>query len=269
MIRKPDKNSVVIGVDSSTTATKAVAWDAAGQVVAVGRCPMATDSPQSGWAQQDPQAWWESTITAVAQCVAGLDGLPVAALGLTVQRETFALLGAAGEPLHAALLWHDARAQSELAAVAAQVGVEDYHRTTGKQLDVTSAVAKMCWLRRHTGLLGDGNDARFVDVMAYLALRMTDRSATTPAGLDTTGLLELRGGAWHEPHLRMVGLEAARMPALVPPGGLLGNLTASAAAALGLSAGTPLVAGGGDGHCFAFGARVLCGDGLADRKSVV
>ncbi|TIX36265.1 MAG: xylulose kinase, partial [Mesorhizobium sp.] len=56
---------LVIGIDSSTSATKAIAWDRNGLAVAEGRAPLAMSSPRSGYFEQDPAEWWASTVTAL------------------------------------------------------------------------------------------------------------------------------------------------------------------------------------------------------------
>ena len=95
---------------------------------------------------------------------------------------------------------------------------------------------------------------RFADVPAYLALKMTGRFCTVVAGVDTTGLVGLDRDEWIESHLAVADVAHFEMPELVRPGEAMGGLSAKAARAMGLAPGTPLVAGGGDGQCFALGA---------------
>lgn len=95
---------LVIGVDCSTTAAKAVAWDAWGASVAEGRSAFALDSPAPGAWEQDAEAWWTATRFAIAECVHALGSrsTEIRALCLTHQRETFVLTDPSSKPLHPA-----------------------------------------------------------------------------------------------------------------------------------------------------------------------
>ena len=244
---------IYIGLDSSTTATKAIAWSADGQSLAEGRSSIAAQTPNPGFAEQDAGSWWKSARLALRQCLAKVNANHVKGVGITVQRETFVLLDRDKRPLRPAILWYDARAAELLPALARRLGRRRYHQATGKQFDVTSPIGKLAWIRRHEPALM-AETAFFADVMAYLALQLTGELATTWASADTTGLIGLASRDWHAPHLRAAGLQPDNMPLLVAPGELLGTVTKNAASATGLRVGTPIVAGGGDGHCFALGA---------------
>jgi len=254
-------NDVVIGIDASTTAAKAVAWTATGMATAEGRGTYPSRSPLPGFAEQDADDWWRGICRALRGCAQKLTRRQrVRAIGITVQRETFVLLDDHMRPLLPAILWYDARGADSLAGTGRRVGRRRYQQTTGKQLDVTAAICKLNWVRDQ---MPDtfARTAHLADVLAYLAWRLTDNLVTTWAGADTTGLISLSTRDWHAPHLALAGLSRGQMPVVVPPGTVLGSLTERAAAASGLPGGIPVVAGGGDGHCFALGA------GLGRRAS--
>ena len=242
-----------IGLDCSTTSAKAIAWTSAGRPVAEGRAGIRCASPAPGFAEQAPCEWWAASARAIAQCLAQVSPSAVQALGITVQRETFALLAKNGTPLRPAILWYDARATAELEALRETISPEAYHRKTGKQLDITSAIPKMQWVRTHEPSVAAEADT-FVDVLAYLSLQLTGIPRTPSSGIDTTGLVGLKTGKWLEEHVALAGLTAARMPEIVPPCALLGTVTTPAAEECGLRAGTPVIGAGGDGHCFSVGA---------------
>ena len=74
MIGTPDACDLVIGIDNSTSATKAIAWDASGRAVAEGRAPVALANPAPGFFEQDPREWWSSTVTALRQVTGDSSG---------------------------------------------------------------------------------------------------------------------------------------------------------------------------------------------------
>jgi xylulokinase len=140
----------VIGIDCSTTATKALVWDLNGVPIADGRATFPLSMPQPGWHEQDAEDWWRATRTALREAAAKVDNSRIKAIGLTHQRESFVCVNANGHPLRAAILWLNARSADEVA----QYGSERIHQITGKPPDPTPALYKLYWLRNHEpGLL--------------------------------------------------------------------------------------------------------------------
>jgi sugar (pentulose or hexulose) kinase len=79
---------LVVGLDSSTTATKAVAWTREGRAVAEGRAPVPVSTPAPGAFEQEPAQWGESAATALSQLTAKVAPARIAALAVSNQRET-------------------------------------------------------------------------------------------------------------------------------------------------------------------------------------
>src|SRR5690242_19698471 len=101
---------LVIGIDSSTTATKVIAWNRSGAPVAEGRAAIPIFQPRAHCFEQEPEDWWRSTALAFRELAAEVEPARIAGLASSNQRETFALFGESGEPLRPALVWLDERA---------------------------------------------------------------------------------------------------------------------------------------------------------------
>src|SRR5512136_2797373 len=95
---------IVIGIDSSTTATKAIAWTRDGSVAGVGRCPIPLANPGHNRYEQNPEDWWSSATTALRQLLQQISPERVAALAIANQRETFVPLDAKGRPVRQAIV---------------------------------------------------------------------------------------------------------------------------------------------------------------------
>lgn len=251
---KPDANvsegrrDVVIGIDSSTQSTKALAFDRDGNVFAAGSAPIPLSSPAPSRYEQDAADWWSSLGTALRTVWQTVDADRVAALAIANQRETTVCLNAAGDPVRPALCWLDERARDQLPLLDAALGGTEIHRITGKPLDFTPALGRIAWLRDHEPC-GYERTAMFCDVQAYLVGRLTGTFGTSWASADPSGLFDVRARAWSEPILRELRLDAGRLPRVVAPGSALGEISRSAARETGLRAGTPVIAGAGDGQC--------------------
>lgn len=246
---------LVIGIDSSTSATKAIAWDRRGRAVAEGRAPIAMSNPEPGHFEQDPQDWWRSTAQALRDVTAKVEPARVAAVGLSNQRETFGVFAEDGNALRPGMVWLDDRARAQQRRFGKSFGAERVHAISGKPLDVIPCLYRMIWLREHEPAILD-RAARIAEVHAYLAFRLTGHWVTSIASADPTGTLDMRKRTWSEEILRAAGIDIAKMPRLVVPGTPMGEVTEAAAAITGLHRGTPVIAGGGDGQCAGAGVGV-------------
>lgn len=237
-------NALVVAVDCSTTAAKAVVVEADGTVVGQAAQPITTATPRPAWHEQDPGEWWTATRAAIAGAVAASGrAADVAVVCLTHQRETFVCTDDAGNPLRPAILWLDGRAHAEIA----ELGTREVHALSGKPPDTTPAIYKLAWLARNEPEVL-ARAARVGDVHAVLAHRLTGRWATATQSADTLGLFDLRRLDWSPELLALAGVRADQLPALVPAGEAISPLLPDVAADLGLPGPVPLVAGIGDGQ---------------------
>lgn len=249
---------LVIGIDCSTTASKAIAWDAAGQAVAEGRAELALENPAPEAWEQDAESWWTATLTALRECVCALGARAreVRALAITHQRETFVLTDGAGRPLHPALVWMDSRGREEVGKAVARLGAERLHELSGKPACITPSFYKLLSLLARRPELR-ASEPVLLDVHAFLAWRMTGRRATSLASADPLGLIDMRRRSWSPELCELAGLDVAELPELVEPGRVLGDLRPEVASAVGLEPGLPLIAGAGDGQCAGIGAGIV------------
>ena len=241
----------VIGIDCSTTATKAVVWDEHGREVAEGRATFELSSPHPNWGEQNAEDWWESTKTALRRAAQVVDTRRIGAIGITHQRESFVCLNEDDHPIRPAILWLDSRATDEVA----KYGSEEVHRITGKPPNPTPGWYKMLWLREHEPNTLD-RAARVVDVHAFLVYRMTGHWRTSWATADPMGVVDLQTFEYSDTLLDTVGLSREQMPELYAPGDVIGELTEDVAREVGLPAGLPVVSGVGDGQAAGLGANI-------------
>lgn len=256
--------SHVLGIDTSTTATKAVVVDGAGSVVAVGSATYDYQTPRPLWSEQDPGLWWTATREAIRSALtqAELDGSSIEAVGLTGQMHGLALLDEAGDPIRPALLWNDQRTQAECDEMRAVVGRERLISITGNDALTGFTAPKVLWVRanepesyaraRHALLPKD-----------FVRLHLTGEYATDKAGASGTQLFDLAGRDWSAEILAALDIDPALLPSTHEGQEVTGVITPAAAAATGLAAGTPVVAGGGDQAASAVGTGVIDPGSLA------
>lgn len=251
----PEKD-VVIGLDSSTTATKAVAWKPDGSVAGIGRSPIPLASPGPNLYEQNPEDWWRSTCLALRSLFEQVSPERVAAIAISNQRETFVPLDSRGDPVRPAIVWLDQRCSQEVGWLTDRVGPERIHQITGKPPDMAPVAYRIAWMLRWENERFRAT-AMFADVHSYLAWRLTGAFACSWASADPLGLFDMQAKDWSPEVLAALDLSPERLPRLVCPGAIAGQVTAQAAAETGLVAGTPVVAGGGDGQAAGLGVNAL------------
>ncbi|SDE95434.1 xylulokinase [Paracoccus isoporae] len=243
---------LVLGIDCSTTAAKAVVWDCEGRALSMGRAPMKHTAPKPGWGEQDPVDWWRATSDAIGQACRQIAPSRLAAIAITHQRETFACLDEAGYALRPAMLWLDTRATAEVA----EHGSEEVHRITGKPPNTATSWYKLLWLKsRERKVLESAH--KVVDVHTYLVNRLTGEWQTSYGSVDPLGVLDLETFELHGGLIDALGLQKHHFGEVHAPGTVVGALRANVAEDLGLNPGLPVVAGLGDGQSAGLGVGIV------------
>src|SRR5438874_9787503 len=184
--------SLVLGIDVSTTATKAILVDPAGSVRGIGSGEYEVSRPRPSWSEQDPAWWWTAALSAIpaALAAAGATGAEVEAIGLTGQMHGLVVLDAADEVIRPAILWNDQRTTAECDLIRAALGPERLISITGNDAVTGLTAPKLVWLRDHE----PDAWARIAHVLLpkdYLRLRLTGEHALDKADGAGTLLFDL------------------------------------------------------------------------------
>jgi len=246
--------SLVVGVDVSTTATKAVLQDAEGTVRAVGMSAYSYETPHPLWSEQDPALWWEATRIAVREALeaADTDAEAVEAVGLTGQMHGLVALDDRDEVLRPAILWNDQRNGAECDAIRGIVGRRRLIEITGNDALPGFTAPKLLWLRRHETDVW-ASIAHVLLPKDFVRLRLTGEHALDRADGSGTILFDLAARDWSPEILDALAIEPRWLPPTFEGPMVTGTITEGAASATGLRAGIPVVAGGGDQAAAAVG----------------
>lgn len=246
-----------LGLDVGTSGVKAVLVAAGGDVVASATTPLTLLTPQPGWAEQDPNAWWEASIASMRAVRARVPAASIAGLGISGQMHSSVFLDAHGEVIRPALLWCDGRTTPQCREIEQRVGGEPRLR------DLTSNPAlegftlpKVLWLRANE----PEAFARLATVLLakdYVRYRLTGDLATEPSDASATLMYDTARLRWSDDIMRAVDLPMTILPRVGGSSEVLGRVNADGAAATGLPVGTPVVGGGADNACGAAGVGVV------------
>jgi xylulokinase len=242
-----------IGFDLGTSGLKAVLVDEAGRIVRSARRSYPLQVPAAGWAEQDPELWWQALLAA---CRPLLDGGPAPdAVGLTGQMHSAVVLGPEGKPLCPAILWNDQRTLEECAEVERRFGAA-LAGWTSNRLRTAFTASKVLWLRRHHPDLY----ARLRAILLpkdFMRLRLAGALATDVTDASGTGLFDVQRRRWSGEALEALAIAPDWMPAAHESPSLVASVAPDGAAASGLRAGTPVAAGAGDQAAAALGSGAV------------
>jgi xylulokinase len=246
---------LVIGIDASTTAVKAIAMTAEGVELAQARAAYPLHNPAPGHFEQDAEDWWTALISALSDLAKKVDPARFAGLAIAHQRESFTLIDAEGQPLIPAILWLDERARPQVASLSARLGRDTIREWSGKPPDPTPGIYAMAWLAEHQPEV-IAKARAVVDVQGFLVHRLTGNLVTGTASADPLGLFSPASQDWHEELVAAAGLRRSQLPGLKRAGELCGTITDNVARETGLPSGLPVFAGAGDGQAAGLGMGV-------------
>jgi len=247
---------LVVGIDSSTQSTKAIAWTKTGEIVAEGRNPVELHNPRLYWFEQNSRDWWDSCRIALQQLTNQVDPGRIAGISISNQRETLAFLDIEGNDVRPAMIWLDERSRQQVADLSSQIGADVIHNITGRPPDTTPALYRIAWLKENEPDAFAKTHC-FTDVQAFLVSQLSGKLKTGWFSADPLGYFDIRKKVWSQTLLDFLELSPDRFPNPHVPATMIGSVTPDAARQTGLAPDTRIFAGGGDGQCAALGTNCI------------
>lgn len=243
-----------LAIDVGTTGARAAVIDEAGHRIVEVRRAYRTTSPHPGWAEQNADEWATKALDAV-RALPKRVARRVAAIGLTGQSPSVAPVDRRGRPIGAGLIYKDNRAVREAADMIQKVGARAFHDRTGHTPTAFHVGAKVLWLRAHEPSVFE-QTSTFLQPRDVVLHRLAGEMLTDETHANSTLFFDLEAREWDSQLFETFHLDPQLFPSAVPSSSVVSTLSRSRAADLGLLPGTPIVIGGGDSQCVAFGVGV-------------
>lgn len=251
----------ILAIDNGTQSVRALIFDPGGRLVARNRVelePYFSDRP--GWAEQDPEYYWRSLCEACSGLWAqGVDRGALAGVAVTTLRNTVVCVDVDGAPLRPAIVWLDQRRTEGVAPIGGVWGLGFRALGLSETAAGFQSDAEAVWIARHQPEIWSRTH-KLLFVSGFLTHRLVGRFADSVASQVGYVPFDYRRHRWapvRDWKWRALGIERELLPELVPPGDLLGEITAEAAAATGIPKGLPLIAAGADKACEVLGSGCL------------
>ena len=239
---------VVIGVDAGTTATKGVSAGVDARLRDLSSVGYALQVPQRGWAELDPHRLRSAVVQALTEVgrAAVARGDRVVGVSLSAAMHGLVPLDAGGTPVGPLQTWADGRAGPQADRLRDRGLAAALHSRTGTPVHPMSPLPKLMWWREQ-GVLSGATHWGGVKELMVSALLGHGHHVVDLSCASATGMYDAARGRWDDEALALTGVRRDQLAEVVPTTQVLGALRPDVAAAAGLPAGVPVVAGASDG----------------------
>lgn len=252
------KQRYLLGIDIGTSACKVAVFSAEGQVVASASAEYPVYYPQPGWAEQNPEDWWNGVCLAISQVLKqrNISAEEIAGIGIDGQSWSAVAIDTSGKVLINTPIWMDTRTQEICSRLNEEIGADRIFELCGNMLQPSYTTAKILWYQQMLPEIY-GNIHKILSSNGFIGYRLTDAVTLDISQAYGFHCFDMRQGKWDPEMCEALGIPRHFLPDIVPCHQVIGTVTKEAAALTGLAPGTPVVAGGLDAACGTLGAGVI------------
>ena len=246
-----------LGIDLGTSSVKLLLMSEEGKVIQTVSKDYPVYYPKPGWAEQNPEDWWQATKEGIKEIVekSGAAGERISSIGLSGQMHGLVLLGHEDEVLMPALLWCDQRTYAECDTITEQLG-EKLSEYTGNKALTGFTAPKVLWVKKNCPDIYE-KIGHVLLPKDYIRFQLTGEYATDVSDASGTLFFDVANRRWSSEMLQLLGLREDVLPKCYESFQVTGKINTWIASETGLCSGTPVVGGGGDQACGAVGAGVV------------
>ena len=210
----------ILALDQGTTSSRAIVFDHEGQICSIAQKEFQQYFPKPGWVEHNPNEIWASEASVIAEAISTIDinGLDIAAIGITNQRETTIVWDIdTEEPIYNAIVWQDRRTAAFCDQLKAEGITDTIHQKTGLIIDAYFSGTKIKWILDHVPgarKRAEQGKLRFGNVDSWLVWRLTrgEVHVTDVTNASRTMLFNIHDLKWDEDLLKLLDIPASMMP---------------------------------------------------------
>lgn len=248
----------LLGIDIGTSGTKSVLFDIDGTTISSKTCEYPLYQERNGWAEQEPEDWWEATAVGIRFVIeeSKVNPKDIKGLGLSGQMHGLVMLDRQGKPLRRSIIWCDQRTGQE---------VEDMNRllTPEKLIDITAnpaltgfTAAKILWVKKNEPEIYK-KCAHILLPKDYIRYKLTGEFATEVSDASGMQLMDVSKREWSDEVLDTLGIDRELLGKMYESPDVTGEVHKEAAMETGLAVGTIVVGGAGDNPAAAIGTGIV------------
>ena len=249
---------LLLGIDIGTQSTRAALLDPAGKLIGSASTAQDLYTPKPGWAEQDPQVWWDTTVDNIRRVISetGIEPSEILSIGVSGQMHGSVPVDERGELLsHRVQLWCDKRSADLVEEFKTRPGIKSTYRIAGSPPVANWFGFKVKWVKVYQPEVYQ-RAWKFMLPKDFINFRLTGTVATDWSEASGAFLMDAVTKDWSSELVKQVGIEVEKLPDIKTSSTVIGEITPEVAALTGLLAGTPVVAGAGDMLCMLLAAGI-------------
>lgn len=249
---------LLLGIDIGTSACKIAFFQKDGTVVASGTGDYPVYYPKPGWAEQNPDDWWNAVCKTTKTLIDkyAINPKDIAGIGIDGQSWSAIAVDKNGKVLTNTPIWMDTRSNKICEKLKNQFGNEAFFDLSGNSLQSFYSTGKILWYKENLPDIYK-NTNKILQSNTFITYRLTGTMIQDISQCYGFHCFDMRKGIWDETMCKKLGIPRSFFPEIVPCHQVIGHVTKEAAALTGLRAGIPVVPGGLDAACGTLGAGVL------------
>ncbi len=248
----------LLGIDIGTSACKVAVFNRQGEVIASGNGDYQVYYPKQGYAEQNPEEWWEAIYNAVKNTLqsAEIDSNDIAGVGVDGQSWSAIAVDQDGKVLHNTPIWMDTRTDEICKRLNHEIGADHIFDLAGNSLQAPYTTAKIIWYKEN---LPDVYQKiyKILQSNSFIVYRLTGIFSQDKSQGYGLHCFDMHTGTWDKAMCEQLGIPFEILPDIYDCHKVVGYVTEEAAKLSGLAVGTPVVAGGLDAACGTLGAGVI------------
>ncbi len=252
---------MLIGIDIGTSACKVAAFDTEGYCIADETVGYRVYYPREGYAEQDPNEWYDAVCNGLKQLLMRIDVEKVEAIGIDGQSWSCIPVDRDGNVLHNTPIWFDMRATNECEWIDEHIGADAVFNISKNPVKPSYTTPKALWFRSNMPEIYR-NTYKFLQSNAYIVYKLTGVFTQDKSQGYGHFFYDMENGRYDADLTERLGLDLNKFPcdantSLTNCHAVVGEVTRRAAEETGLKPGIPVVAGGLDAACGTLGAGVF------------
>lgn len=248
----------LLGIDIGTSGTKTVLFDEGGKAVSSSTVDYPLYQPQNGWAEQEPENWWNAVVQSIRKVLgqSGADAVTIAGIGLSGQMHGLVMLDKDKSVLRRAIIWCDQRTAAECEEITARVGAKRLIEITANPALTGFTASKILWVKNHEPEVYE-KCCHILLPKDYIRFKLTGEFATEVSDASGMQLLDIPNRGWSDEVLSALQIDKSLLGKVYESPEITGQVSAAAARETGLKPGIPVVGGAGDNAAAAVGTGTV------------
>ncbi|WP_346893453.1 xylulokinase [Clostridium sp. UBA871] len=248
----------LLGIDIGTSGTKTVLFDRGGNPISSSTAEYPLYQPEIGWAEQDPQDWWNAVCITINQVIkdSNINPESISGIGLSGQMHGLVMLDGDGNVLRKSIIWCDQRTAKECVEITEKVGEKRLIDITANPALTGFTASKILWVRNNEPEIYE-KCRKILLPKDYIRYMLTGEFATEVSDASGMQLLDIKNRCWSKEVLNALDIPIEYLGDVHESIVVSGKVHKKAAEVTGLKENTPVVGGAGDQAAGAIGNGII------------